>query len=60
MDYDSYVENNYTTNKCGSKVSAYLYFVSFIIICVQIFLNLFVAVVVDSYDNQAEKAALPI
>ena len=51
MDYESYAANGFVTNKCGNPTIAYFFFVSFIILCCQIFLNLFVAVIVDSFGN---------
>ena len=51
MEYEDYEANGFVTNKCGSTTIAYVFFVSFIIFCVQVFLNLFVAVIVDSFGN---------
>lgn len=60
MEYEQYEANGFVTNKCGKTAIAYFFFVSFIIFCVQVFLNLFVAVIVDSFGNQAAKAELPV
>lgn len=60
MEYPEYEANGMVTNKCGSPTIAYCFFVSFIIFCVQVFLNLFVAVIVDSFANQSLKADLPV
>jgi len=60
MEYEQYEENGFVSNKCGNKTVAYGFFISFIIFCVQVFLNLFVAVIVDAFGNQAAKAELPV
>lgn len=60
MEYEQYEANGFVSNKCGNTTIAYFFFVSFIIFCVQVFLNLFVAVIVDSFGNQAAKAELPV
>lgn len=60
MEYEQYEANGFVTNKCGKSYIAYGFFISFIIFCVQVFLNLFVAVIVDSFGNQAAKAELPV
>jgi hypothetical protein len=58
--YEDYAEANFTTNKCGPTALALFYFISFQIIISQIFLNLFIAIIVDSFLGQAESAMLPV
>ena len=41
-------------NKCGSGWASYIFFVSYVIIVMQIFLNLFVAIIIDSFMNQSD------
>lgn len=41
------------TNKCGTDASIF-YFFTFIIIICQIFLNLFIAIIVDSFVAQTQ------
>lgn len=60
MEYEQYEANGFVSDKCGKTAIAYIFFISFIIFCVQVFLNLFVAVIVDSFGNQAAKAELPV
>lgn len=60
MEYDTWAANGFVANKCGKPALAYGFFISFIIFCVQVFLNLFVAVIVDAFANQAAKAELPV
>jgi hypothetical protein len=43
-------------NKCGSGWASYIFFVSYVIIVMQIFLNLFVAIIIDSFMNQSDAA----
>jgi hypothetical protein len=49
QEYSDLVANNMTTNKCGNQLVAVIYFFTFIILVCQIFLNLFIAIIVDSY-----------
>ena len=51
MEYEEFEANGFVSNKCGSPTIAFGFFISFIIFCVQVFLNLFVAVIVDSFGN---------
>lgn len=54
------VANNMITNKCGNQVGSVLYFFTFIILVCQIFLNLFIAIIVDSFVAQTQASELPI
>ena len=59
FDYKNYSETG-QTNNCGSPAAAYIYFISFVLIVTQVFLNIFIAIAVDSFLVQAEKAMLPV
>lgn len=47
------------TNKCGTGAS-YAYFLAYVLIVTQIFLNLFIAVIIDSFISQTEASELPV
>ena len=49
QEYAELVANKMVTNRCGSKAGSALYFFTFIILVCQIFLNLFIAIIVDSF-----------
>ena len=53
--YNDYVENNMTTIGCG-KSYAKLFFMSFILIVQMIFLNLFIAIILQGFDFMNKKA----
>ena len=36
---------------CGAKISAYSYFITYIIFVSLIFLNLFIAIILEGFDN---------
>jgi hypothetical protein len=48
VDYYSWKNNGEVMNGCGSMISI-LYFYSFTVIVSQIFLNLFIAIIIDSF-----------
>ena len=58
-DYYSVQANGGSPDGCGTNIS-FLYFYSFIVIVIQMFLNLFIAVIIDSYLNQSEAFSLPV
>ena len=58
-DYYSILANNMQTDGCGSDVSL-LYFQSFSLLVSQIFLNLFIAIIIDSFLGQSDAFALPV
>ena len=45
---------------CGNPMIAYIYFYSFTVICAQIFLNLFIAIIIDSFLSQSDAFSLPV
>ena len=45
---------------CGNPVIAYIYFYSYLIIVSQIFLNLIIAIIIDSFLGQSDAFNLPI
>lgn len=45
---------------CGSPFVAYFYFYSFTVIVSQIFLNLFIAIIIDSFLGQSDAFSLPV
>lgn len=51
--YDDVAAANMVTNQCGTNGSI-VYFFTFIIIICQIFLNLFIAIIVDSFVAQTQ------
>jgi hypothetical protein len=49
--YEDYVENNYQTIGCGSLGSSIAMFYSFVVIIMLIFLNLFIAIILQGYQD---------
>ena len=49
--YSDYIGSNSQTVGCGSKTIAYSYFLSFYFIVCLIFLQLFIAVILQGYDQ---------
>mmetsp|Transcript_42176 Transcript_42176/g.40416 ORF Transcript_42176/g.40416 Transcript_42176/m.40416 type:complete len:80 (+) Transcript_42176:1676-1915(+) len=47
--YSDFVANGYQTIGCGNALATYFYFYSYYFIIVLIFLNLFVAIILDGY-----------
>ena len=45
---------------CGNTFTAYAFFIMFQLVCMQVFLNLFVAIIIDAFLGQAEMYSLPI
>lgn len=45
---------------CGNPLIAYIYFYSFTVIVSQIFLNLFIAIIIDSFLGQSDAFSLPV
>jgi hypothetical protein len=52
-DYYDYLNNDKTFNACGNPMISFLFFYSFNIVVSQIFLNLFIAIIIDSFLNQS-------
>ena len=51
--YDDYAANGFTTQGCGTAFS-YFYFVTFMLIVTLIFLNLFVAIILEGFESTSE------
>lgn len=58
-DYYSIRDNDGQTDGCGNSV-AVAYFYSFTLIVSQIFLNLFIAIIIDSFMGQTDAFSLPV
>jgi len=58
-DYYSWMNNDKVMNGCGSPISV-LYFYSFTVIVSQIFLNLFIAIIIDSFLGQSQAYGMPV
>jgi hypothetical protein len=58
-DYYSIRANGGQTDGCGNPV-AIAYFYSFTLIVSQIFLNLFIAIIIDSFLNNSDAMSLPV
>jgi hypothetical protein len=48
------------TNACGNPVMSFLFFTSFYIIITQLFINLIIAILVDSFIGQTQSSQLPV
>jgi len=59
-NYDSYLANNKVVNECGLGIYATIYFFLFQVIVGQVFLNLFIAIVVDTFIGQSKQHNLPL
>lgn len=51
FDYYSWLNNEKEMNGCGNAMISIVFFYSFNIIVSQIFLNLFIAIIIDSFMN---------
>jgi len=60
QDYYSFKENNFERLECGNKYVAYLYFISFMVIVSFIFLNLFIAIILESFNTTQNEEGLKI
>ena len=45
---------------CGSPFLAYLFFVAFHILVFQVFINLFIAIIIDTFLGQTDHFKLPV
>lgn len=59
--YDDYASNNFETVGCGNFYVGSVFFVSFLLIVTFIFLNLFIAIILEGFhsSNQSENLTLP-
>mmetsp|Transcript_34198 Transcript_34198/g.33404 ORF Transcript_34198/g.33404 Transcript_34198/m.33404 type:complete len:94 (+) Transcript_34198:1244-1525(+) len=55
--YEDYVNNNYQTIGCGNNWAAYIFFYSYYLLVVLVFLNLFIAIILDGYQETRKKEA---
>lgn len=46
------------TESCGT-FSAYLFFNTYVVVVTLIFLNLFIAIIIEGFDNMTEKSKVP-
>jgi len=53
--YAQYRDNNYETVGCGSRYSSIIFCFSFLVLVILIFLNLFIAIIVDGYRSSVER-----
>ena len=59
--YESvFIEGQGVPFACGNPVLVYVFFVSFQVVCMQVFLNLFVAIIIDAFIGQAEMHDMPV
>lgn len=49
--FNDYKENDFRTVGCGDPVSTILFFVSFIMVVTLVFLNLFIAIILLSFED---------
>lgn len=50
FDYQSYVENGFETTGCGAPIG-YFFFCSYILVVPLIFLNLFIAIILQGFED---------
>lgn len=53
--YDDYKNNNYETIGCGNVNIAYIFMFSYLILLTLIFLNLFIAIILEGYFDTLDK-----
>lgn len=58
--YDTIMANNGETFACGSPLISYGFFILFHILVSQIFMNLFVAIIIDAFLGQSDQFRLII
>lgn len=54
-DYSDYLKNDHQTLGCGSGFQARIYFISFILVVSMIFLNLFIAIILQSFEDATQR-----
>lgn len=59
-DYDSMMANGGEPFACGSPITSYTFFVLFNIFVFQIYINLFVAIMIDAFLGQSNQMSLPV
>ncbi|CDW82939.1 voltage-gated ion channel superfamily [Stylonychia lemnae] len=58
--YSDYVNNGEVTLGCGDPTQAYAFFMSFTMLVSMIFLNLFIAIILESFENVNQQEDLKI
>lgn len=58
--YETVMENNGVPFACGSPIVSYTFFILFQILVGQIFMNLFIAIIIDAFLGQSDQFKLPI
>jgi hypothetical protein len=53
--YDDYVKAGYKPVGCGNTLTSYVFFFTFILLVTMVFLNLFVAIILNGYFDTKEK-----
>ena len=53
--YEDYVNNGYQTIGCGNKPASLIIFFTYAIIIPLIFLNLFIAIILQGYEDMTKK-----
>ena len=59
-DYESMMANGGEPFACGSPLIAYIFFVLFHVLVFQVFMNLFIAIIIDTFLGQTDQFKLPI
>ena len=53
--YEDYAANNFVTIGCGDQVGALVFFLTFVILVSLIFVSLFVAIILQAFEDTSEK-----
>ena len=52
--YEDYVKNGYKTNSCGSPISGIIFFMTFNLFVPLIFLDLFIAIILEGFEQMSK------
>lgn len=52
--YEDYAKNNFETNACGSPVSGIIFFMTFNLFVPLIFLDLFIAIILEGFEQMSK------
>lgn len=55
FDYDTYVANGYKTYNCGSSSSALIFFMLYYLMVPLVFINLFIAIILQGFEQTSQK-----
>ena len=58
--YDKMIENGGEPFACGTPIIAYIFFIMFYILVSQIFVNLFIVIIIDAFQDKESNKNLPI